>query len=274
MVKRHRSNRTILSTAICVASLTIASLLTATPANAAPSGPCSAFMVVIGVRGTNAPAGTSAASGGRVWRSGGFGSHVQPIIDRIGNGNADVRNSTYIVSLNYPAKAEVNLIDNSASYISSRNAGVAALKAELESYMACTYRPAVMLVGYSQGADVIATTLGSSMNSTAKGQVKGAVVMGDPSYRSGQPVNAPGNNQTGNGMWWRTDATQNTLNSLRTYGWNSDTNTMSNRNVLREYCNAGDAACQGNYINWAAHADYDKYADPAAVFLNNFLFQG
>lgn len=76
-------------------------------------------------------------------------------------------------------------------------------------------------------------------------------------------------------MWWRTDAAQNTLNSLKSWGWNADTNSMAWRNVLREYCNNGDAACQANYaFGWGIHADYGKYVTPAAAFLNNFLFQG
>ncbi|WP_269319693.1 MULTISPECIES: cutinase family protein [unclassified Microbacterium] len=228
----------------------------------------------MGVRGTNAPAGSSLAAGGRVWKAGGFGSNVTPVIDKL-KSQFPLELKTWVVSLNYPAKAEVNLIDNSNSYVSSRNSGVATLKAELESYSSCAVRPMVLLIGYSQGADVVSTTLGSTMNATAKAQVKGAVAFGDPGYRPNQPVNSPGVNPGVIGMWPRADDVQNRLNGLKTYGWSLDSNSMASRQVLRIYCRSGDAPCQNNLLaGWGIHSDYSMYVGNAAAFLDNFIRWG
>lgn len=268
--RRRRVQAVVATLALVLAGL----IGGAAPASAAPTGPCNAFMVIIGVRGTNAPAGTSLAAGGRVWKSGGFGDHVKSVIDTAIAPNPDVKAATWVVSLNYPAKSEVNLIDASNSYVNSRNAGVAALKAELESYMACAQRPMVLLVGYSQGADVIATALGGSMNATARGQVKGAVLFGDPGYLPNQPVNKPGLNPGGIGLFPRASGVQNTLNSLKSYGYSLDAGTNAWRQVVRSYCNTGDAACQSNPGGWGVHGQYGQHVGNAAVWLENFIKWG
>lgn len=274
IMENNRFRRRVYSAATVAALLCAGLFGGAAPANAAPAGPCEAFMVIIGVRGTNAPAGSNLAAGGRVWRSGGFGDHVKPVIDTTINPNPDVRAETWVVSLNYPATAEVNLVDSSNAYVNSRDAGVAALKAELESYMACANRPMVLLVGYSQGADVIATTLGGQMNATAKSQVKGAVLFGDPGYLPNQPVNKPGLNPGGIGLFPRDTGVQDTLNSLKSYGYSIDTGGHASRQVVRQYCNANDAVCQSNVVGWGVHSQYGQYVASAAVWLENFVKWG
>ncbi|WP_399540582.1 cutinase family protein [uncultured Microbacterium sp.] len=130
------------------------------------------------------------------------------------------------------------------------------------------------LVGYSQGADVIGTALGESLGNNARAYVQGAVLFGDPSYRPNQPINAPGLNPQGSGMFSlsRSDAIQATLNDMRSYGWNSDTGSLGWRQHVREYCNEGDAACQNNVASgWGVHGHYGKWTQDAAFFLNNFI---
>lgn len=174
-MKRQRRLTSLALIALLVASSSATSTLAASAATA--SGPCDAHVVIIGVRGTNAPEGSGLASGGRVWTSGGFGSNVTPVIEKL-RSEFPIDLKSWVVSLNYPAKAEVNLIDTSNSYISSRDSGVATLSAELESYSSCAIRPMVLLIGYSQGADVVSTTLGSAMNTTARGKSKAPLRLG------------------------------------------------------------------------------------------------
>lgn len=158
--------------------------------------------------------------------------------------------------------------------MNSRDKGAATLRAELESYSSCAIRPIVLLVGYSQGADVIGTALGGSLTSTTRSQIKGAVMFGDPSYRPNMAINAPGMNPGGIGTFGRTAAQNSTLNSMKTYGWNIDTNSMGYRQVVRSYCRDNDMFCQTNLFGLAIHKDYSAYMNNAAAFLNNFLFQG
>lgn len=53
-------------------------VLGAQPAQAAPASKCAADQVFIGVRGTDAPAGTGSEENGRVYASGGFGAQIAP----------------------------------------------------------------------------------------------------------------------------------------------------------------------------------------------------
>ncbi|WJS91114.1 cutinase family protein [Microbacterium testaceum] len=246
----------------------------ATPAQALPpSNPCDAWMVMIGVRGTGAPAGSNPGPGGRVWRSGGMGDFVTSIANGVDTNAPDALQGMYRVSLNYPATATVNPIDSSGAYINSRNAGVAALKAELQYYASCARPPSVTLIGYSQGADVIGTALGQ-VSQSIRSRVQAAVLLGDPSYRANQPINAPGLNPGGSGMFsqTRTDAIQNALNGMTSYGWNADTQSMGTRQHVREYCLYGDAACQNQIATgWNIHGQYGAWVNAATNYINNVV---
>lgn len=116
--------------------------------------------------------------------------------------------------------------------------------------------------------------LGGAMNSTARGQVKGAVLFGDPGYLPNHPVNRPGLDPNGIGLFPRTSAVQSTLDSLKSYGPSFDTGTSTWRQVVRSYCNSGDAACQSNPLGWGPHAQYGQHVGNAALWLENFVQWG
>lgn len=202
-----------------------------------------------------------------------MGDFVTSIANGVGTSAPDAIQGMYRVSLNYPATATVNLIDTSGAYLNSRNAGVASLKAELAYYASCAHPPSVTLIGYSQGADVIGTTLGQ-VSQSIRSRIQAAVLLGDPGYRPNQPINAPGLNPGGIGMFSpsRTDAIQNNLNNMTSYGWNADTQSMGTRHHVREYCLEGDAACQNNVVfGWGIHGQYGSQVVAATNFINNVV---
>lgn len=73
------------------------------------------------------------------------------------------------------------------NYISSEAAGARQMKADLESYVARCPSTKIVLMGYSQGAQILGDTLLSG--SPAVSRVFAAVQFGDPTHRVGLTIN-------------------------------------------------------------------------------------
>lgn len=85
-----------------IASTGLMASLSATSASAwVPASRC-AFSTLIGVRGTDEPAGSGSANGGRTYASGGLGDAVDSIAN---DARSDKNLPIYVEALNYPATA-------------------------------------------------------------------------------------------------------------------------------------------------------------------------
>ncbi|KAF2722012.1 carbohydrate esterase family 5 protein [Polychaeton citri CBS 116435] len=147
-----------------------------------------------------------------------------------------------------------------SNYQSSENQGVTALTSAIKSYVdACGASSRVVLLGYSQGAQVIADVLSGSpstgsppISSSQYGKyIKSAILFGDPSFVVGQSYDA--GTSTTSGIFPRP---QPQLSTLATYG-----------SRIRSYCDAGDPFCAGGN-NLAVHQGYvSKYGTAATDFV-------
>lgn len=201
------------------------------------------FAVFIGVRGTGAPAGATAAHSNRVWRAGGLGDQIAPLRNLVDDNVYPV----WSASLNYPA---------STNYEASVSAGADTLTTEL-NYLASAcgpYSPGFVLAGHSQGADVIARALswgnwpnGVQLSQDAKNKIKAVVFYGDPRFYPGDTWNAPGS-PSQQGLMPRNAILKEELKTYRFWGWPQGSTNPSPTWVskIRSYCYAGDFFCQNN----------------------------
>jgi Cutinase len=125
----------------------------------APSSGC-ADVEAIGIRGTTEPQG-----GGIV--AGPLASALQDQLDQ----------TVKTFNLVYPA---------SFDYERSKAEGVTALRAELSKTSAACPETQFVIIGYSQGADVIGDTLQSG-NVPAADQIGAVAMFGDPAFNSREP---------------------------------------------------------------------------------------
>jgi len=237
--------------------IVFASLIAASPASAA--GICD-FAVFIGVRGTDAPAGGSATHSGRVWSSGGMG----PQIDKLVTAYKQLGYPTYFESLNYPASGGVN-------YGSSVTAGVNNLVAELNWLSTqCSFLPAVIIAGHSQGAQVILDALGWAafpsgphLTDRAKLMVRAAAVFGDPTYLPNQPYNDPIVHGPHNGIFARNLTVAGWLAQDYSFqGWPMGGNGPGTVYKIRSWCFSADFFCQANAgdSSFTVHNSYGAFS--------------
>lgn len=235
----------VLSTLSAIALMMGLGVIASPPANANPTGNVCQFgaYVVIGVRGTNAPAGGSPTHDGRVWQSGGYGDQVWPVVSLLRGGSIPA----YTVSLNYPAVA----FTNSSHYQASVKQGRDTLVNELNwlSTACGNYLPSVILIGHSQGGHVIldaltANFLGNNLTDRARASIRAAVTFGEPTFRPHMSYNAPGAG-TGFGLLGRTSLSTNYLrDNYRVWGWGPGSTGQSWVPLIRSYCKTGDQFCQ------------------------------
>lgn len=227
--------------------------LTLIPANTAMAGPvtnpCAANVVVIGVRGTDAPKGTGLIQSNNLWSSGGLGD-TKSVVDKWAASGWGV----FTASLNYQASGGV-------AYPASLSEGRDRLGSFLNSLTSCAVRPAVVLVGHSQGASVVAHTLAASFVTTAaKDMVKAAIMFGDPSFQGNKNyVTSP---PPGSGVLGPRGANIEAVLTgplFYKWGWPQYGSQMGYASKIRSYCIAGDWACTGAPMNATSSAIHVSY---------------
>lgn len=221
-------------------------------AQAAPASKCSADQVFIGVRGSDAPAGSGSEEGGRVYASGGFGDQIAALAPSF---NADVF-STWARAIRYDARG-------GTEYWPSQLDGEQKLVTVLNSLADCGGQmPLIFLAGHSQGADVVLEALANSqLLKSVWVNIKAVAVFGDPKFRSGMNFNfspPPG----GQGILGaRTTGLTNVLESRYWfYGYPqwADHPMWSSR--IRSWCYPNDWACQSLALNSSTNASHNNYA--------------
>lgn len=169
----------------------------ATAASAPPQTDCGKRFVIISARGTDEKTDPSDQFGNNHINS----LYVYSVQDDLEfaehvNG-ADIKAE----NLDYPA-GNVSAADLSG-YEDSRNAGVSMLSDEIRQYAACALnRPTLILIGYSQGADVVKNALAQNSAGPAADSIGAAINIADPTRSNAQPaLAASGNMNTFNPDW-------------------------------------------------------------------------
>ncbi|KAK7924525.1 cutinase [Apiospora marii] len=146
---------------------------------------------------------------------------------------------TTLTSVDYPAR----LIPD---YLGSEQEGVTALTTLMRSFTAACPGAPMVLMGYSQGAQVIAdvvsnatTPVDNPAQPLSMNDVAGILLIGDPSRVDGEVFNAGSAN--GDGLFSRKDS--------------KALEAMSDR--ILSICNDGDPVCDRG-INLAVHLSYDE----------------
>jgi hypothetical protein len=150
----------------------------------------------------------------------------------------------YFESLNYPASGPEN-------YLGSVMAGRTTLINEINWITATFPNTAIVLAGHSQGAAVVLAALTNvntpgypELTANARARIKAAAVFGDPNYRVGQAIAAPGAQTTASGlMGARIPAYSAQLNNLRFWGWPMGGNAEGWVQKIRSWCYAKDTFC-------------------------------
>ncbi|MGI5204743.1 cutinase family protein [Spirillospora sp. CA-108201] len=163
----------------------VASVATLPDAEAAPAGPPAASGThrtlsplhcyegdiydywIIGVRGSGEPANSGSPEG--------VGTRVAPYIEKALNGmDWQQRDKTIVQALEYPATPVTNV----AAWWLSVLVGISELRQQIEE--CAQFGKRIGLVGYSQGALVIAMTLQQMAESKALDAVKSVLLLGNP----------------------------------------------------------------------------------------------
>lgn len=229
-----------------------------------PSDPRCQSVLIIAVRGTSEAAGAARTSpspyayqgfrlSGNTFRLppkqwAGFGrvlwSHVKSIAD-------DKSRSYYVESIAYPASARL---------AESVAVGLDVLRNELRSVnRACGSGTAVVVIGYSQGAEVVAHAF-SGWRDPATNRVKSAILLADLTFHSTDAINDPTSGPA-NGFRSHLRAA-GSLDLFRVDG------TVGR--VFSSYCYASDVFCQGNLFGadpaMKVHESYGNSATKKAVW--------
>lgn len=157
-------------------------------------------------------------------------------------------------SVSYPATLN--------NYASSSAQGVSALKTQLTNEVNSCPNAKVVLLGYSQGAQVVTDVLGGGgggslgattqpVSSSIAGHVKAAVTFGNPRHVTGQAFDLGTSNT--NGLFPQTSAQLQVLAGMAS--------------KIQAYCDANDEFCSsGNSLQ--VHLTYlDRYQNAAASFV-------
>lgn len=221
---RLRKLLTVAAAGVVVAAgLAVAPLTFAAPApgNACPD------VEVIGARGsTERP---------------GLGFVLGPVARRI---TAEVPQTVRTTAVDYPATL--------GNYQPSVRQGVTSLAATMAATAAACPGTRFVLMGYSQGANVVGDALAGRGRTAAAvpgelaGRVAAVLLFGDPTFTAGEPFNAGGGDR--NGVFPRP------AGALGAFA-----------DRTRSYCNVDDRFCQGG-TSLAAHADYGRFGADATTF--------
>jgi len=201
---------------------------------AAPASPCAQVHVIAARASTEAPG------------AGVIGSLVTLIQD-------NSKQTVSTASVDYPATLQ--------NYASSVGQGDSALKTQLTNQASACPSQKIVLVGYSQGAQVVGDVIGGGgggslgaetapVSSTVANRVNAVIQMGDPRHVVGKSF----------------DVGTSTQNGLFPRG--NDQQIPSNLQArFKSFCDTGDPFCaSGN--NVAAHLDYtQKYNQQALTFV-------
>lgn len=202
---------------------------TAQPAIGDPyDGPGCAEVEVIGARGTSeAP---------------GFGNLLAPQVTEIQN---RLSQTVSAYALPYPA---------SLNYPSSVAEGEQALRDRLVAESGRCPSKTFVLLGYSQGANVVGDTLdsgGTQLDPAVRDRVSALVLFGDPRFRGGEPFNRGTHDPARGGIFARGAG---------------ELAAVADRTV--SYCDTGDGICQDTFpIPGDAHGQYAKYRADATTFV-------
>ncbi|BEP13623.1 hypothetical protein acdb102_19340 [Acidothermaceae bacterium B102] len=233
-----RSRRGIaLAVSATLAPLTMVSLAAPVAAHAATC----AQVTIIGVRGSSATAGTGGTThNGSIYVSGGL-ANVQPAASDI---NAGTALSVHYEGVYYPAAIlPTNPLDNFSNYFSSEGTGVTNLRKDIEYDASHCPSSKIVLLGLSQGAqvvgDVLDKTTPTQLSAAAKGKIVAAGLWGDPEFKAGETYDT-GTYKGGDGAWPR-----------------GKTNLSTFASRLRDFCLDGDSMCQANWVfGWGVHGTY------------------
>lgn len=214
-----------------------------TQASAASSCPSWLF---IGVRGTNEKAGSGKSRWGHGWTSGGYGE-MEQVARKLRN---DVRAT--VESLNYPASWSGSV---GPVYWNSEAKGQANLISEVNAVAKSCSSTKIWIGGHSQGAQVVEDTLASKkFSKTAQANFRGGVLAGNPTYRWGEYVDAPGNGG---------------LNG-KLYPWHHSVDFLKAKNnkgkkvtQVRSYCFPNDLFCQTFGTSLPVHNSYKNEPTPS-----------
>ncbi|MFI5838738.1 cutinase family protein [Catenuloplanes sp. NPDC051500] len=184
----------------------------------APGNAC-ADVEIIGARGTTERPG--------------LGIVLTPLADRM---TREIPETVRTTALDYPANF---------NYTASVRAGVAELKDDLAATAAECEDTRFVLMGYSQGADVVGDTL-AGLDDELAGKVASVLLFGDPSFTRGEDFNV-------------TDGTRQGV-FPRGAGRLDE---FADR--IQSYCNRNDRFCQSG-TSLAAHLNYAGFQDEAVAF--------
>jgi Cutinase len=133
-----------------------------------------------------------------------------------------------------------------SEYAASVNTGAANLHTDIEYDAAHCPSSKIVLLGLSQGAQVIGNVLDKTtspqLSSAAKARIYAVGLFGDPRFRSGESFNTGTMVAGQNGVWPRTSG-----------------NLSSFASRIRSLCLAHDAMCQANWgttTGWDVHGTY------------------
>lgn len=219
----------------------------ATPAHAAEGTRCG-FATVIGIRGSEEPAGSGSSNDDRTYVSEGLGD----VIRNFGIGiQSDPNISVYVEALKYPAVVADPGSSEATNYLASINIGAKNAILEIRDLARSCPKTNIILAGYSQGAEVIKKAITGteyhgenySLSSGDKTHLRSIVLFGAPSYHAGEPWNAAESGSS-NGVF---GATGNPYEDLRLPAWLPPSYSSQGKvSIVRSYCLSGDFFCQSN----------------------------
>lgn len=180
--------------------------------------------------------------------------------------------------VDYPAV----IISDDSFYSTSLANGIDNLKSQIKSYVdACGDASRIVLLGYSQGGNVVSTALAGGLvrpvplnpkykkystsisilcpspHALTPLPVKGAAVFGDPTHTAGKSYSA--GNADGSGIFRRV--------------WPSTTLLGTYSSVFRSYCAEGDFFCDAGGSLDVHYAEVDTYGQQAADWIIGLVGQ-
>jgi acetylxylan esterase len=215
----------------------LAGLATAHPAEIEERQSCPGVHV-FGARETTAPAGYGTSKG-----------LVDMITSKYSGATAE--------AIVYPACGGQSSCGG-ASYDSSASQGTAAVIKAVNAFNQKCPNTKLVLIGYSQGGQIMDNALcggsGATLSGTALAAVKAAIFMGDPHNVAGLPYNV--GTCTAGGF------------AARPRGYKC---SPANPSIIKSYCDSTDPyCCNGNDAN--SHQQYvNKYGSQAFSFIQGLL---
>ena len=203
----------------------IGAILSAVPALAAtaPSGSCAA-VEVIGARGTGEPSG--------------FGYLLTPIAQDIQNSSTK---TVGLYPLPYPA---------SGDYQTSESTGVSDLQNYLKSEAKACPAQSFVLLGYSQGAQVVGDVIASGLANPQMSQIVSVTLFGNPRFNSAEKFDLSTYKVGVNGI-----LTARPTGSFSGYA-----------GKVQDYCHGNDGICQSGQSLYG-HLTYSSNASQAEGFV-------